>query len=434
MASARDVGAEAAPPHLTRAQRERQLARHNAWRSLAAPILYHFIASFRLAWPALSVSAAALQPAPPGLFGTASVVLGTQSGGAAAGGDALLIAEASVPDGAAEVEEDAQEIGLRGGRPALAVRQRLRHDGDVNAARPMPQMPELIATHSGAGAVLLFDTRRHPACVDPSAGSDAEAPAATRPRVLGRSAAEGYALAWSGQAAGMLAADDGAGVGGVRVWAAASGGADEPPPIFACRPSGSAAVNDLSWSSSEAAVFAVASDAGLFCCDTRASGRGGAALAAAAGRPLRCVDMHPSDGRRLAVGDERGGVDIIDLRSPAAPLHALRGHERGCAVARVAWNPHEELGGLLASAAGTVIIWDTSLTVAEAPPPRVAAAPPAEVAFVHGGHAAGASDVCWLAGDSTGLALASVSPAAGGEDGEEPVQSNVFQIWRPHIG
>jgi hypothetical protein len=443
MASARDVLAgiaEAAPPHLTRAQREQHLA-HHAWRALAAPLLYHFIASFRLAWPALSVSAA-LQPPSDGFSSAARVVLGTQSGGAAAGGDALLIADAAMPDGTYEVEDDAEDVGLRGFRPALAVRQRLRHGGDVNAARPMPQRQELIATQSGAGAVQLFDARRHPACGDPSAGSDSEAPSPARARVLGRSAgaAEGFALAWSSLAAGVLAADDGA--GGVRVWdaaATASGGADEPPPVFACRPAGGAAVNDLCWSSDDASLFAVASDAGLFCCDTRAGGRG--AALAASGRPLRCVDTHPIDAHRLAVGDERGGIDIFDLRSPAVPLHALRGHEPGCAVARVAWNPHEELGGLLASAAGTVIIWDLQRAGGATAAPRagkasgaVPDAPPPEVAFVHGGHAGGASDVSWVVGDPAGLALASVSAAAGGEGGGEPLQSNVLHLWRPHLG
>lgn len=44
----------------------------------------------------------------------------------------------------------------------VTIQQSIVHDGEVNRARYMPQNPDLIATKTAMGEVLVFDRTKHP--------------------------------------------------------------------------------------------------------------------------------------------------------------------------------------------------------------------------------------------------------------------------------
>ena len=43
----------------------------------------------------------------------------------------------------------------------IQIIQRINHEGEVNRARYMPQNPDLLATKSVKGEVLIFDRTKH---------------------------------------------------------------------------------------------------------------------------------------------------------------------------------------------------------------------------------------------------------------------------------
>jgi len=55
------------------------------------------------------------------------------------------------------------EFGGYGGLECrLSITQKIVHEGEVNRARYQPQNPDIIATMSVSGDVLVFDRTKHP--------------------------------------------------------------------------------------------------------------------------------------------------------------------------------------------------------------------------------------------------------------------------------
>lgn len=94
----------------------------------------------------------------------------------------------------------AEGADCRGGgsQPArVEMVQRIPHDGEVNRARHMPQMPNIIATKAPAAEVMIFDSTKHPN------KPDLAAQCAPDMKLTGHEK-EGYGLAWSLHTAGKL--------------------------------------------------------------------------------------------------------------------------------------------------------------------------------------------------------------------------------------
>lgn len=74
----------------------------------------------------------------------------------------------------------------------VQVETQINHQGEVNKARYMPQMPKIIATKTVSGEIHLFD------CLKQSALSAATEEVKPDLRLLGHSK-EGYGLDWNCQ-------------------------------------------------------------------------------------------------------------------------------------------------------------------------------------------------------------------------------------------
>jgi len=92
--------------------------------------------------------------------------------------------------------------GYSGLESRISVSQKIVHEGEVNRARYQPQNPDIIATMSVSGDVLIFDRTKHPN--SPSSND-------CKPDIrLKGHTAEGYGISWNPHKQGHLvtASDD----------------------------------------------------------------------------------------------------------------------------------------------------------------------------------------------------------------------------------
>lgn len=88
----------------------------------------------------------------------------------------LLIVTVHLPNDQAEFDASAydSERGDYGGfyfpSGKLEISMKINHEGEVNRARYMPQNPDIIATKTPSGDVLIFEYPRHPAKSSPDRG------------------------------------------------------------------------------------------------------------------------------------------------------------------------------------------------------------------------------------------------------------------------
>ncbi|VEL31318.1 unnamed protein product [Protopolystoma xenopodis] len=121
----------------------------------------------------------------------------------------LLIATAHLPNDQAEFDASTydSERGEFGGfffpNGKLEISMKINHEGEVNRARYMPQNPDIIATKTPGGDVLIFDYPQHPPKAPPDRGCMPDL------RLKGHQK-EGYGLSWNSSLHGHLlsASDD----------------------------------------------------------------------------------------------------------------------------------------------------------------------------------------------------------------------------------
>jgi len=101
-------------------------------------------------------------------------------------------------------DDEKGEVGGYGSFDSkIQIQQKIRHDGEVNRARYMPQNPFIIASKTVSGEVHVFDTSQHP--LVPAPGKAVE----PQLRLRGHTR-EGYGLSWNKNTKGLLlsAAED----------------------------------------------------------------------------------------------------------------------------------------------------------------------------------------------------------------------------------
>ena len=99
-------------------------------------------------------------------YATHRLLLGTHTSGEAE--NYIQIASVHLPKPAGDLdprnyEEEREEIGGYGGGDdtRLQIIEKIPHEGEVNKARYMPQNPDIIASMSPSGQVLVFDRTKH---------------------------------------------------------------------------------------------------------------------------------------------------------------------------------------------------------------------------------------------------------------------------------
>ncbi|GIX62629.1 histone-binding protein RBBP4 [Babesia caballi] len=282
--------------------------------------------------------------------------------------------------------------------PALDVKAKLVHPGEVNRIAHCPGSQFTFVTHTSFGDLLVYDYSRHP--------STPRSTTKAAPQVVlaGGHEADGYGACWMDERRVVSVATDGT----VCTWdinASTSAvenaeryveGTKCVPPVTRFRVK-DAPFNDVAVLPSRRHLFMAVSDdyiARLF--DSRHDNAAGGAQVELPGEAeVNCLSFNPFNDAVVATGEADGSVCVWDLRNPSEPVVVLSHHTQG--VTQVEFCPAS--AGMLASASedSQVCLWELSAEE--------------QLRFVHAGHRGAVSDISWLKAASmkNGFTLASVA-------------------------
>ncbi|KAL3313900.1 retinoblastoma binding protein [Cichlidogyrus casuarinus] len=376
-----------------------------------APFLYDIISSYCMEWPSLSVQWLPTVETTDQDYNVHRLILGTHTSDEQ---NHLLIATVHLQNDQAEFDASAydSERGECGGfyfpNGRLEISMKINHEGEVNRARYMPQNPDVIATKTPSGDVLVFEYPRHP---NRLLSNDTEC----RPdlRLKGHTK-EGYGLSWNSAHYGQLlsASDDQT----ICMWnmdnMPLNGNELEASAIYTGHHS---VVEDVAWHLMNGSVFgSVADDNKLMIWDTRTGVRTKAQHQVDAHTAeVNCLAFSPFSEFILATGSADKTVALWDLRNLRLKLHSFESHRDE--IFQVQWSPHNET--ILASS-GTdrrLHVWDLSKIGVDQTQEDAEDGPP-ELLFIHAGHTAKISDFSWNLNDP--WVVCSVS------------EDNILQIWQ----
>eukprot|EP01139_Manchomonas_bermudensis_P022737 Amastigsp_a696591_10.p1 type:complete len:294 gc:universal Amastigsp_a696591_10:931-50(-) len=272
----------------------------------------------------------------------------------------------------------------------------------------MPQNPNLIATKTVRGEVLVFDYTKHPSKVHKE-----DQKCSPELRLTGHRK-EGYGLAWHPLKEGHLlsGSDDSL----VCLWDISSATkASSEVAAVATYTGHAAVVEDVAWHPVHECLFAsVGDDKKILIWDTRQSNLSQPAQSVLDGHlaEVNCVAFNPFSAYVVATGSADKTVALWDLRNLSAKLHTFENHADE--VLQAQWSPCNETILGTCSADRRVHIWDLSRIGAEQSIEDAEDGPP-ELLFIHGGHTAKISDFAWNQNEP--WVAASVA------------EDNILQIW-----
>ncbi|MES1902069.1 MAG: hypothetical protein MHPSP_000458, partial [Paramarteilia canceri] len=325
----------------------------------------------------------------------------------------------------------------------------MKHEDDVNRARIMPQNQNLIATKSPTRKVYIYDITKHPSV---PAENDTKVSSADL-TLIGHNQ-EGFALDWNSNSPGKILSggDDSL----ICSWDVSKYdnrsdmlGKDvvaSPSSVYTFHTS---VISDVKWSLMHDSLFgSVSDDKILAIWDTRVGMQPQMIKKDAHDKEVNCLAFHPSNENFLLTGSSDQTIKLWDLRSPnntistfeqnessenknplskmskqndPAPKtmmdkqqrHIFQHHENS--VYSVEWSPNLETVFASASTDSTVHLWQLDQIGAEQSAEDAQDGPP-ELMFIHGGHTAAVSDICWHIGEQ--LLLTSVA------------EDNIVHIWK----
>ena len=292
----------------------------------------------------------------------------------------------------------------------IEIKMKIKHEGEVNRARYMPQNHFVVASRGPNAPVYIWDLTKHPSKPEDNS------PFSPQGVCIGHTE-EGYGMVWSTHQEGYLctaSADK-----TVKVWDVSAATAAKASPGTQIKPLVSlsnfhtATVEDVDWHTKDANMIAsVGDDKQLVLWDMRKPKETVHLVKDAHKDDINTVAFNPANEYLLATGSSDHDIAVWDLRKMTSRLHTLKGHTDD--VYRIQWAPHNEsiLGSC--SADRRVAVWDLSRIGAEQSPEDAEDGPP-ELLFLHGGHTSKVSDFTW-----SPVAEWSVSSVS---------EDNVLQVW-----
>ncbi|KAI7890641.1 WD-40 repeat-containing protein [Mucor mucedo] len=357
---------------------------YSQWKK-TAPVLYDMVITHNLTWPTLTCQWLPTKESTDGCI-KQELLIGTHTNDEE--DNYAQILEMDIPQ---QNSKQAEE------KTRMHITQKMCHEGEVNKARYQPHQPNIFATKTRDGDVLVFDR------------------AQTSPilRLKGHTM-EGYGLAWNPHAAKknhLLSAGFDNTVCHWDIGLAPNSDRELQP--YQRYEGHTGCVEDVSWNSANDSIFAsVADDMKLKIWDCRDPVKAVQSVQAHEAE-VNTVAFHPTKDWMIATGSTDKTVGLFDIRKIDNKLHSMELHEGE--VTQVSWSPHDE--PILASA-GTdrrIVIWDLR-HIGEEQTPEDAEDGPPEIMFVHSGHTSRISDFSWNPHDRWVLASAA--------------EDNVVQVWQ----
>jgi len=367
------------------------------------PFLYDLVVAKALDWPSLTVEWFPHVHRTEGAYSVQGLLMGTHtSNDDDDEQNYLLVAECHLP-----IEDTA--LTGNGGPPAkVEIKQKINHPGEVNRARLVPQMPWVIATKSTSADVLIFNTKNHPATPQDNSVKN-ELFLKGHTSRLGNS----YGMSWNLIKEGYLlsAAEDQT----ICLWDI-EGGTPLGQNLKAMTTfrAHTHVVEDVAWHPMHETFFASVGDDKLaIIWDSRDLPNKPVVQIQAHNDAVNCISFNPFDEVYCLTGSSDKTVALWDLRNLKTKLHSFEGHSAD--INQVQWSPHYSTVFASSSADRRVNIWDLKRIGATQTDEEKEDGCP-ELLFVHGGHTARVSDVCWSPNDP--YVLASVA------------EDNILHVWK----
>lgn len=286
----------------------------------------------------------------------------------------------------------------------IEIKLKVKHEGEVNRARYMPQNHFMVASKGPSPEVYVFDLSKHP--------SFPEADSAPAPQhILRGHTSEGYGLAWDPHTKGKLLS--GSEDCKVCMWdiAQAKEVVQQAVSTFEGHTD---VVEDVAWHTRDLNMIgSVGDDRAIILWDVRENPTEPVhKIVNAHAGDINGIAFNPVNEFLFATSSADKTVALWDLRNLKTRMHTLLGHTDQ--VFQVEWAPFNETILGSCSADRRVNIWDLSRIGQEQSIEDAEDGPP-ELLFVHGGHTSKVSDFCWNRNDE--WTVASVS------------EDNILQIW-----
>lgn len=251
----------------------------------------------------------------------------------------IQIARVQIPDfgepSISRYNPDTGEVGGHGEARTpfkFDIIQKIRHDGEVNKARYMPQNPNIIATMSSNATAQVFDRSKHPLMP-----KDNE----FIPQIILRGhSKEGFGLNWSPILEGNLATaseDCTVCVFDIKGFTQDSRYDMQPIRTFSHH---TATVNDVEYHPTLPQIIGtVSDDLTLQILDTRSPEKDKPLMKQEAhADAVNCLAFHPKWQPILATGSADNTVALWDMRNLKTKLHSIEAHR--ASVIKIEWSPH----------------------------------------------------------------------------------------------
>ena len=456
----------AAPEGVADVLEERLIdAEYKIWKK-NTPYLYDFVMTHSLEWPSLTCQ---WLPTTRKIGDKAvehSLLLGTHTTGEQ---NYLMVANCVMPTpddvveasqnsaAQADYDEEKNEVGGFGHHPnsnvgKIEIKMKVKHEGEVNRARHMPQNHFVVATRGPSSEVYVWDLSKHPSFPTESA------PFSPQGVCMGHSK-EGYGLVWSphdSQKGYLLSGSEDT---TLCLWNCESllgksapsqpGTQIQPTSVFKGHTD---VVEDVDWHAKDPNMIgSVGDDRTIRLWDIRKPNEGPSHTVNNAHEgDVNCLAFNPEKEFLMATGSADKTVAVWDMRNLSSyvqdllfilfvyydyytffctlnshkivqcicttthhsKMHTLTGHTDQ--VYMVEWAPHNESILASCSADRRVGLWDLSRIGQEQSPEDAEDGPP-ELLFLHGGHTSKISDFSW--NRKYEWTVASVS------------EDNVLQVW-----
>jgi histone-binding protein RBBP4 len=329
-------------------------------------------------------------------------------------GDAAASKAAAESKAASAYNEEKKEVGGFGHASSttgiIEIRMKVKHEGEVNRARYMPQNHFFVATRGPGPELFVFDLSKHPSFPTEESVFSPQV-------VCCGHAQEGYAMAWSKLKEGhLLSGSEDTTVCLFDINSGASKSTEKtgrqvtPLATFRGHTKG---VEDVDWHCKDPNMIAsVSDDLTIRLWDTRSPEKAIHVVESGHTKDINSVAFNPINEFLFATGSSDSTVALWDIRNLKSRTQTLSGHTDE--VFMIDWAPFNESILASCSADRRVGIWDLSRIGMEQSPEDAEDGPP-ELLFLHGGHTSNVSDFSWNAADP--WTLASVS------------EDNVLQVW-----
>ncbi|KAH3731364.1 histone-binding protein RBBP7 [Pelomyxa schiedti] len=273
--------------------------------------------------------------------------------------------------------------------------RKIRHDGDINSARYMPQDTCKVATKSSPDPVVkIFDT----------ALTDSDTPS----MMLTGHTQEGFSLSWSNLHRGELLS--GAQDHSICSWDIEGG---TTSPKIKIDEAHTDTVEDVSWHPKHGSIFgSVGDDKALKIWDSRTL-KQVKVVTKAHLSDIHSIAFNPQHEFLFATSSADSTVALWDLRNLSSKLHTLVSHT--APVFPIAWSNFNSSVLASGSQDRRVHIWDLS-HIGDTQTPLQSVDGPPELIFIHCGHIGAVTDIAWDWYDP--WLIASVA------------EGNMLQIWK----